>query len=270
MRENTDRSFVDFYEILQISPKADGETIQRVYRLLALRYHPDNRETGEQATFETVLKAYRELSDPEARAAYDVRHSRHERLRWKIFDQSTSLHAREIEKRQRSGVLSLLYTKRMREVHKPGMTLAEMEALLDCAREHLEFSIWYLLEKGLIRRADDARFMITAEGVDAGDERGEEIREDRLLPAPKRATADARQSPRRPVAAADAKVTNGRRRTVNPARNGRTNGSPGTVKSARAWPEASPNGSPDGGDSTMTGLKNAPAPRQAPVGGRTG
>ena len=164
MNDNTNGSFVDFYEILQISPKADGETIHRVYRLLAFRYHPDNRETGDQETFETVLKAYRALSDPEARAAYDVRHSRHERLRWKIFDQSTSLHAREIEKRQRSGVLSLLYTKRMREVHKPGMTLAEMEALLDCAREHLEFSVWYLLEKGLIRRADDARFMITAEG----------------------------------------------------------------------------------------------------------
>ena len=128
----------------------------------------------------------------------------------------------------------------MRGGNKPGMTPAEMEALLDCALEHLEFSLWYLLEKGLIRRADDARFVITAEGVDAGDERNEEIREDRLLPAPRQAPADARQGPRHPVAAAGAKVTNGRRRTVNPARNGRTNGSNGTVKSARAWPESTP------------------------------
>ena len=260
IKDNTGGSFVDFYEILQISPKADGETIQRVYRLLALRYHPDNRETGDQATFQTVLKAYRVLSDPEARAAYDVRHSRHERLRWKIFDQSTSpLHAREIEKRQRSGVLSLLYTKRMRGGHKPGMTPADMEALLDCAREHLEFSLWYLLEKGLIRRADDARFMITAEGVDAGDKRGEAIREDRLLPAPREAPAAVRQHP---VAAADAEVTNGRRQTVNRARNGRTNGSNGTVKSARAWPKSSPNGSPYRRAQTVTTLKNAPG--QAP------
>ena len=50
MDDNTDGSFVDFHEVLQISPKADGETIQRVYRLLALRYHPDNRETGTLAT----------------------------------------------------------------------------------------------------------------------------------------------------------------------------------------------------------------------------
>ena len=241
---NTDGSFVDFYEVLQISPKADGETIQRVYRLLALRYHPDNRETGHQTTFETVLKAYRLLSDPKARAAYDVRHSRREKLRWKIFDQSTSLDAREIEKRQRSGVLSLLYTKRMREVHKPGMTLAEMEALLGCAREHLEFSVWYLLEKGLIRRADDARYMITGEGVDAGDEQGEAIRKDRLLPAPSEEPTEVRQqSPRRPAAAAGAQVVNGRRQNVNQVRNGRTNGSNGRAKGERAWTGLSANGS---------------------------
>ena len=39
-------SFVDYYEDLQISPNADLETIERVYRLLAKRYHPDNQATG--------------------------------------------------------------------------------------------------------------------------------------------------------------------------------------------------------------------------------
>ena len=112
MNDTTDWAFVDFYEALQISPKANGETIQRVCRILALRYHPDNRETGHQATFETVLKAYHVLIDPKARVAYDVRHSKRERLRWKIFGQSISLDAKEIEKRQRSGVLSLLHTNK--------------------------------------------------------------------------------------------------------------------------------------------------------------
>ena len=264
MNENTNGSFIDFYEILQISPKADGETIHRVYRLLALRYHPDNRETGDQSTFEDVLKAYRVLSDPEARAAYDVKHSREERLRWKIFDQSTSLHGREIEKRQRSGILSLLYTKRMRQSHKPGMTPAEMEALLDCAREHLEFSLWYLYEKGLIRRADDARFVITAEGVDAGDEQGQPLREDRMLPAPRKVPVEARPgSPQRP--AAGVKVANGHRQTVNQARTGRTNGSNGTRKSAQAWSGPSSNGSPRRKVPTVTTLKKASVPTQAPA-----
>ena len=70
----SDSSFVDYYEVLQISPNAQPETIQRVYRLLAQLYHPDNKETGDQALFEQVLQAYRVLSDPEKRAAYDIEH----------------------------------------------------------------------------------------------------------------------------------------------------------------------------------------------------
>ena len=33
---------LDYYEFLQISPHADTETIHRVYRYLAARFHPDN------------------------------------------------------------------------------------------------------------------------------------------------------------------------------------------------------------------------------------
>ncbi|MEO7964396.1 MAG: J domain-containing protein, partial [Gemmatimonadaceae bacterium] len=32
----------DHYETLQVSPRADQETIERVFRHLAKRYHPDN------------------------------------------------------------------------------------------------------------------------------------------------------------------------------------------------------------------------------------
>ena len=122
--------FVDLYEVLQISPSADLETIQRVYRLLALRYHPDNRETGNSKEFELVLKSYRILSDPETRASYDSEYYQRQKLRWKIFDQGGALTARETEQRQRDGVLSLLYAKRLQETHKPGMNLREMEKLL--------------------------------------------------------------------------------------------------------------------------------------------
>ena len=38
-------AFEDYYEMLQISPNADSETIHRVYRILAQRYHPDNHDT---------------------------------------------------------------------------------------------------------------------------------------------------------------------------------------------------------------------------------
>jgi len=34
--------FVDYYELMQISQNAELPTIQRVYRMQAARYHPDN------------------------------------------------------------------------------------------------------------------------------------------------------------------------------------------------------------------------------------
>ncbi len=38
-------NFVDFYESLQLSPNADAATIERVFRLLAQRFHTNNQET---------------------------------------------------------------------------------------------------------------------------------------------------------------------------------------------------------------------------------
>jgi hypothetical protein len=63
---------LDCYETMQLSPNADAETISRVYRLLASRYHPDNRETGNSDKFLRLSEAYRILSDPEKRARYDT------------------------------------------------------------------------------------------------------------------------------------------------------------------------------------------------------
>ena len=48
----------DHYETLQISPNADPDTIHRVYRLLAQRFHPDNQETGDTARFRQITEAY--------------------------------------------------------------------------------------------------------------------------------------------------------------------------------------------------------------------
>ena len=60
-----------------------------------------------------------------------------------------------------------------------------MEDLLGCPREHLEFSLWYLKENGLVVRQDNGRFTVTVKGVDwaESEEATERLREDRLLPA---------------------------------------------------------------------------------------
>ena len=178
-------SFVDFYEVLQVSPNADAETIQRVYRFLALRYHPDNKETGDTEMFKLVIEAHRTLSDPRQRVEYDLEYQTTRKLRWKIFDQPKAALSLEGEKSKRRGILGLLYTKRMNQPDAPGLTIMELEDLLGCPREHLEFSIWYLREQQWIERTDSGRYLIRAKGVDVVEESGG-IRPDssRLLPAP--------------------------------------------------------------------------------------
>jgi hypothetical protein len=179
----TESNFVDCYEMLQISPNADPDTIHRVYRMLAQRYHPDNRETGNEETFKLLTKAYQVLSDLEQRAAYDLRHRSARRLQWKIFDQPNGAEGVEGERHKRQGILSLAYTKRVNQPEQPGITVMECEELLGCPREHLECSIWYLREKGFLTRSDNGRYTITALGFDAAEVSGtfRPVREDRLL-----------------------------------------------------------------------------------------
>jgi curved DNA-binding protein len=159
-------AFVDFYETLQISPTADPDTIHRVYRILAQRYHPDNQETGNSENFRNLSDAYRQLSEPELRAAYDVRHREERRLTWRIFDQSNSTQGIEAERRKRQGLLSLLYRKRAAVPDAPFMTLKEFEDLLGVPREHLEFGLWYLKDGQYVQRTDNGRHSITLKGVD--------------------------------------------------------------------------------------------------------
>jgi curved DNA-binding protein CbpA len=166
-------SFADYYEVLQVSPNAQPETVQRVYRLLAQLYHPDNKETGNKELFEQVLQAYKTLSDPEKRAAYDVEHRLAAGLKWKIFDQPNAVQGLEAEKRKRIGILSLLCTKRMNQPDQPTLTIVELEQVLGVPREHLEISLWYLRETGRIQRGDSGKYLLTAKGLELLEEQSE-------------------------------------------------------------------------------------------------
>jgi curved DNA-binding protein len=162
-------TFIDFYEALQISPNADSDTIHRIYRILAQRFHPDNQETGDQEIFRTLTEAYHTLADPEKRAAYDVHHREARRLTWRIFDQSTAPMGVDGERRKRDGVLTLLYRQRVSQPDQAFLMLKELEELLGVPKEHLEFTTWYLRESQLIHRGDNGRFTITLKGVDAAE-----------------------------------------------------------------------------------------------------
>ncbi len=64
---------LDCYQVMQLSPDAGPAAISRAYRLLALRYHPDNIETGNSEMFLRLSAAHQILSDPQKRASYDRR-----------------------------------------------------------------------------------------------------------------------------------------------------------------------------------------------------
>ncbi len=161
----TATEFVDYYELLQLSPNADADTIQRVFRLLAQRYHPDNKDTGNEPIFQQLLKAYHTLGDVASRAAYDANHRQQARLNWKTFDQADEPNSKASERKKRDAILGILYRKRQFSPSQPGMNIREMEDLLGIAREHLEFALWFLKEKGEIRPGDNGRYIVTIQGA---------------------------------------------------------------------------------------------------------
>jgi curved DNA-binding protein CbpA len=158
---------LDFYELLQVSASAETDTINRVYRLLAQRYHPDNRETGDESRFRSIQEAHAVLSDPEKRARYDIRYHQQRQDRWRLV--STGAKAEndfEMEQVYRLTLLEVLYTRRRLEPSSPAVFAGDLESMIGRPREHLEFTIWYLYSKKLVIRDDNSRLLITADGVE--------------------------------------------------------------------------------------------------------
>jgi curved DNA-binding protein CbpA len=174
----------DYYEILQISPNAEPDTIHRVYRLLAQRFHPDNTESGNEKRFRQVVEAYQVLSDPEERAKYDVVHATLKQERWRLVSGNAQAE-NEFESEQviRLVILELLYTRRRTELESPGLSLLDLEGLTGRPREHLEFTLWYLTQKKLVSRSDGSILVITVDGVEYLEKHLQEFAQRRRLNA---------------------------------------------------------------------------------------
>ncbi len=158
---------IDYYEVLQVNMSADPETIDRVYRLLAQRFHPDNQQTGDENRFRTLLEAYTVLRDPERRARYDVLHQQRRQDRWRLVSSGAeSENDFEMEQIVRLTVLEALYTKRRVEPSNPGIFWREFEKLIGRPREHLDFTLWFLLQKKFVARDDSSQLVLTVEGAE--------------------------------------------------------------------------------------------------------
>jgi DnaJ domain len=155
---------VDYYEFLQISPNADVDTVHRVYRFLAARLHPDNPSTGDPEQFKLLKTAYDVLSDRVRRAEYDI--SRRRQSREPLSSQVDFMDTLDGEINRRLAVLAVLYHRRRTNSGMPEVALAEIEERMGFPRDYLDFTLWYLLKKGYVAKADNAQYTLTAEGVD--------------------------------------------------------------------------------------------------------
>ncbi len=64
--------YKDYYSTLGVSKQASADEIQKAYRKLARKYHPDvNRSAGAEDKFKEITESYEVLKDPEKRKTYD-------------------------------------------------------------------------------------------------------------------------------------------------------------------------------------------------------
>ena len=65
--------FQDYYKILGVSRTASQAEIQKSYRALAKKYHPDvNKDPKAEEQFKKATEAYEVLKHPESRKKYDA------------------------------------------------------------------------------------------------------------------------------------------------------------------------------------------------------
>jgi len=195
--------FNDYYEDLQVSPNADLETVERIYRLLAKRYHPDNPVSGDSEKFDAITVAFRTISNPEKRAAYDAGYEQAKVQRLKAAAATSAGNGSSEDNHIRNTVLSVLYIDRRNNPSGSSVGLWQMEKLLGWPEKTLDFHMWYLKEKGWIERTDSGGYAITVSGIDIVEENDLVVGEDRLLTEK---GSEAGQTPGKPQAKTDLRV----------------------------------------------------------------
>jgi curved DNA-binding protein CbpA len=157
----------DYYELLEISPQATHETIHRVYRYMAARYHPDIVGTGNLEKFTQLTSAYRVLSDPNRKSEYDAqRATRQPTIQNPMSSTVDFMDQADGDLNRRLAVLAILYYRRRMYPNSPEVSLTEIEQRMGFPRDYLDFTTWYLAKKRYITRADNSDFTLTVEGVD--------------------------------------------------------------------------------------------------------
>ena len=175
-------SFKDYYDLLQVSPNADEDTIKQMYRYLAKKWHPDQTQ-GDLERFKLLVEAQQILTNPEKRAAYDLRYQKFWENKWNLASDASNGRSFEEDSEVRKNLLSLYYVQRRSKMKDPGLGEMEVSRLMRIPLHLIEFHIWYLKEKGWIQRLESGQLALTALGVDEVEKSRLRLNSDRLLEA---------------------------------------------------------------------------------------
>ena len=196
--------FVNHYETLEVSPSASFETVERVFRYLAKRYHPDASENGDIQKFTQIAEAYEILGDPAKRASFDAELDKQKVSEVEIVEGSGTIGD---DTADRHRLLSLFYAQRRRSIKNPGLGMNTVESLMGIPVEVLDFHVWFFREKGWIQREEGGAISITADGVEkleASAELQEERNRLRITNAAANAQSNSVIVPTGPAVAASA------------------------------------------------------------------
>lgn len=162
--------FIDYYNILQVSPDCDAKVLESAYRFLAKKHHPDRSGSASSTKFNEVIEAYKVLRNPEQRAEYNLLYAQHNWQDWSKFHSSNEA---EVEEKSalndaddHARILLFLYKRRREHAQNAGIAGFYIQEMLDCSDEHFEFHQWYLKEKGFIVVTEHGSLAITIQGVD--------------------------------------------------------------------------------------------------------
>ena len=156
------KDFVDYYEILEVSRNANMETIERVFRYMARKFHPDVSMEND-LRFKQLVEAFEVLRDPARRAEYDTVWEQDKAVSKELVSGANSA-SDDVQERER--ILSVFYAQRRRDMKNPGVSMGKIAELTNCPAEVLEFHFWYLKSKGWVERLESGQMAITCEGVD--------------------------------------------------------------------------------------------------------
>jgi hypothetical protein len=156
----------DPYEILAVDQQSVSETIQQAYAKLAQKYHSRNSATGDAEMFKAVNLAYEILSNPERRREFDRLHGISQEAASPKFSGLPFFDALGLDVVLRAAILCLLYDRRRARPSAPGLSIRQVEIMVEATAVELSAAMWYLKQRGLVLSDDKSSLQITVDGMD--------------------------------------------------------------------------------------------------------